>query len=189
MPEENVDGSNRTGRRNVQRLQQLVLGHCFAHRLEIRAGDHHKTFWIENAVKFPQRDRHFMRKNMFDIVGRIQRVHAAGGDQAHVRHRAGDVGFHRRIDIEPDFLPLLAVESFLDIRFRLRAASHVQESFHYGNRGSALPCREFSGGVSRHNPICHFGRDETADSFNDKQWRTGDCCRTEDDRRKYDEVR
>jgi hypothetical protein len=48
---------------------------------------------------------------MFDIVGGIQRVHAGGSNAAQVGDRSHDVGFHTRIDVETDLLPVNVVKS------------------------------------------------------------------------------
>jgi hypothetical protein len=51
-----------------------------------------------------------MRKNVFDIVGGIQRVRAGGSNTA-LGDRSHDIAFHTRIDVQTDLLPVSVVKS------------------------------------------------------------------------------
>ena len=68
MAVENVQWRNGANRGGICRLSQPVLGDKLADRLQIGASQHQKPVRLEHPKKLRQRQRHFVRIEMLDIM-------------------------------------------------------------------------------------------------------------------------
>ncbi len=69
MPEQNIDGSDRTGRRNVKRIEQPISCNRLAHGLQVGTRQHHKSVIAQNARKLLYDLRNFMSVNVLNVMG------------------------------------------------------------------------------------------------------------------------
>ena len=108
--EHHVQGADRSGRRVVGRLHQLVPGYQFSHRLQVRTGQHQKTIVAEYTFKFRQRCWHFIGIEMLDIVARVNGVHALALHGCHLGDAANHIRLDLGVDIQAELIPLRCIE-------------------------------------------------------------------------------
>lgn len=96
---------------NVGPFQQFSLEDHLGGAQQVRAGNHGEAVGLEDANEFLERDRHFMRVQVFDIVRRKYCVDAGVGQGRHVGHAADNVRRNRRVDIESQFAPMRGLKS------------------------------------------------------------------------------
>ena len=126
VPIEDVERRDRTRRRDIGRLGQLVLRHQRRDRLQVRAGDDGIAVVAQHAAELGQRERHLVRIEMLDVVAREHRIDRRRRHRRHVGHGAGDVGLHGRVDVEPDLGPVRGVEAGGGAVLALGAAADVE---------------------------------------------------------------
>jgi hypothetical protein len=83
-----------------------------ADRLQVGAGEDHESVSGEDAQKLFQYQGNFVRKDMLEVMGGIDRVDRCVRHPRHVDDGADDVRRAGRVDVEADFLPRGTVETF-----------------------------------------------------------------------------
>ena len=101
MTIKNIEWSDWSGRRDIGRIGQSVFRDQRSDRLQVWASDDNKAFRFQDTKEFGQRQRNFVRKEMLNIVGRIEGVDTARGHRRHIDHGPDDVRFDIGINVEP----------------------------------------------------------------------------------------
>ena len=97
--------------------------------MQVGAGDDDKAIGFEHPLELGQRYRHFMRVKMLDVVAGKQGIDRGIGHAGHIRHGADNVGIDGLVDVEAEFLPVVAVETARGLVLAFGAAADVEEGF------------------------------------------------------------
>ncbi len=87
------------------------MGQYLLDLLRIRQSCSEIAVVFQDAQKFAQRDRQFVRHKMLGIVAEKYGVNAIIGHIRHVRHRADYVRLNGWFDIQANFLPVIGIEA------------------------------------------------------------------------------
>ena len=130
---DHVDRGDRAGGGDIGGALETVRRHQLRHLLQVGEGDQGEAVRLQNPVELAERDRHLLGVEVLEAMRRRDRVDRLSGKGQH-RHRGDDVGRDPRVDVEPQLAPAGAVESFVQLRRIVGAATDVKDSLHPPSR-------------------------------------------------------